>query len=214
MKNSNIILIGLLVIFIVTIFVLQLQIRSQITNIKEIDFSYNHFTKLEVQSGWKVQLYNDTLTKVTVGSDHLNNLILLNGDKLVLKKAENDTLSRKVVKITNLNTKHLTTAGNSSLYYYCDSPDSLSLELSDKSNIIIDSKNIKEGEEKKDEQTGRIAFLDFSALNQSKLNIYLDVDELQGNLNDKSSCHLTGAVNFKNVYKSKESVINTWIRNK
>ncbi|MGM0408542.1 MAG: hypothetical protein ACQERU_11200 [Bacteroidota bacterium] len=213
MKKSNIILIGLLVIFIVTIVVLQLQIRSQITNIKEIDFSYNHFTKLEVQSGWRVELYNDTSTKVTVNSTDLKNLISLNGNQLVLKKAEDDTLSRKVIKISNSNTKHLATSGNSLLFYYCDSPDSLFLELSDKSNIIIDSKKPKEGEEKKPGQEGKIAFLDFTALNQSKLNIYLDIDELQGNLIDKSSCHLTGAVNFKNVYKSKESVINTWRRN-
>lgn len=214
MKKSNIILISLLVIFIVTIVVLQLQIRSQIANIKEIDFSYNHFSKLEVQSGWRVELYNDTSTKVTVNSEDLKNLISVNGDQLVLKKSDHDTISRKVIKINNLNTKHLTTSGNSLLYYYCDAADSLFLELNDKSKIIIDSKKIKEGEDKKDEQNEKITFLEFSASNQSRLNIYLDVEKLQGNLSDKSSCHLTGAVNFRNVYKSKESVINTWRHNK
>lgn len=212
MKKSNIILISILVIILLSIIVMQIRFKSYLQNIdtKKIELAYNSFNEIEVEDGWYIEFYIDTITKASFSSDSIKNFISLNQNKLILKKSETETKNKKVIKIFNPEIKQVNLSGNSRMYYYLDSIDTLHVSLKDQSDLILTSKNRDNEIGDKNKMKSKINFLDIIASNKSSISIYSDVYELKGEMRDTSFCRIPGKVIFKDLIKSEEARLNSW----
>lgn len=210
MKKSNIILLSILVIVLLTIIALQIRFKSYIqnSNNEKIELSYNSFNEIVVEDGWFVEFYIDTITKVNFSSDSIKDFINLNDYKLILKKSEIDSKNRKIIKIFNPEIKQVKLSGNSRMYYYLDSIDTLHVNLKDESDLILTGRISDDGDKKRTQS--KINFLDITLSNNSSISIYSDVNQLQGELKDTSYCRLTEKVNMIDFAKSPEANLNSW----
>jgi hypothetical protein len=210
MKKSNIILLSILVIVLLTIIALQIRFKSYIQNLnnEKIELSYNSFNEIVVEDGWFVEFYIDTITKVNFSSDSIKDFITLNDDKLILEKSEIDSKNRKIIKIFNPEIKQVKLSGNSRMYYYLDSIDTLHVNLKDQSDLILTGRISDDGD--KNRTQSKINFLDITLSNESSISIYSDVNQLQGELKDTSYCRLTEKVNIIDFTKSPEANLNSW----
>lgn len=210
MKKSNIILLSILVIVLLTIIALQIRFKSYVQNInnEKIELSYNSFNEIVIEDGWFVEFYIDTITKANFSSDSIKDFITLNDDKLILEKSEIDSKNKKVIKIFNPEIKQVKLSGNSKMYYYLDSIDTLQVNLKDQSTLILTGR-ISDDKDKNRTQS-KINFLDITLSNNSSISIYSDVNELKGELKDTSYCRLPGKVRIINFTKSPEANLNSW----
>ncbi|PLX11826.1 MAG: hypothetical protein C0597_14500 [Marinilabiliales bacterium] len=118
MKKSNIILFFLLIFALVAIVAIQVKVKSSIENIEKFEQTIGYFNKLEIQTGWIVELNTDSLSSISLNNDSLLNLIHQSGDKLILKEYKHKSNRRNIVKLNNFNTQEISIQGNSSLEYY------------------------------------------------------------------------------------------------
>lgn len=207
MKKSNIILFSLLLISIFIMIIVQLKVKSTIIETEKFTYNYEHFSNLEIHSGWVVELQKDTITQITINNDSIRHLISQTKNTLVLNE---NGKHRNVISISNPITKSITIAGNSTLRYYTESSlDSVKAILNDESNLFIyNTKNPAEEPEKKIKYT--INYLNIDCSDKSSLNIYPNVNILEGFLNDTSSLRIRGKFKLRNLEKSKEARISTW----
>lgn len=208
MKKSNIILLLILGLFIAVIILLQLRMKSFVNNIQEIQVDQSAFDKLEVQSGWQVELHNDTLSKITINNDSLKTLISVKDNKLILR--ETNSKMNQSIKILNPAIKEIRTHGSSSVHYYNKSIDSLHLTLHDDSSIKMQARTRSEEKADSIEIRGEIKYIHLTTHNTSWLRIYHHVHSLEGSLNDTSVCQIPGKVHITNLEKSEHARINSW----
>ena len=85
-EKSNIILISIFVILLLTILIMQLKFKTHLKTIElnEIDLPLNAFNEIEAEQGWYIEVYNDPIMKVTISSDSIKDLISVNQNKLIL----------------------------------------------------------------------------------------------------------------------------------
>jgi len=209
MKKSNIILLSILIVFVIIIIALQVKVKNYVLTISETEYTTESFSKIEVQKGWLVEIHKDSVTRIILTNDSLKNLIASDNDNLILKESKEKSDHQKIIKIYNPNTKHFKTFGNSVVYYYSNNDDSLFMNLSDESNIVIHK---EEGNQQKSESKANteIQYLYFSAWDNSRLNIHNNVVSLNGILKDKSYCHLNGNIIIDKLEKSDRAKINSW----
>ena len=131
MKKSNIILLGIFGILLITSIALQFRVKSYYKTIEhnEIELSLNYFNEIVADKGWHIELYKNTNTRITINSDSIKSLISVNHNKLILKAPKIDKKDRMVIKIYNPDIHQLNFSGNSRIYYYIDSIDSLNINL-------------------------------------------------------------------------------------
>ncbi len=207
MKKSNIILFSLLLISIFIMIIVQLKVKSTIIDAEKFTYNYDFFSNLEIHSGWVVELQEDTITQVTISNDSIKHLISQTKNTLVLKK---NGKHRNVISISNPTIKNIKIAGNSTLRYYTESSlDSLKTILNDESDLFIyNTKNPAEEPEKKIKYT--INYLNIDCSDKSNLNIYPNVNILEGFLNDTSSLRIRGKFKVRNLEKSEKARITSW----
>lgn len=207
MKKSNIILLSLLLISIFIMIIVQLKVKSTIIETEKFTYNYEHFSNLEIHSGWVVELQKDTITQVTISNDSIKHLISQTKNTLVLMK---NGKHRNVISISNPTIKNIKIAGNSTLRYYTESSlDSLKAILNDESDLFIyNTKNPAEEHEKKIKYT--INYLNIDCSDKSNLNIYPNVNILEGFLNDTSSLRIRGNFKVRNLEKSEKARITSW----
>lgn len=215
MKKSNIILIIILGIFVLMLVAMQLKVKSNILNIKKTVLNYNNFSTLEVDSGWYVELYYDTLARITIDNEGFKDYISSQNGKLILKKLNHKSSNKNVIKISNPRTQQITISGNSTVSYYNPSIDSLVLQLSNHSYILIDSEKTNNNKNQirnsnKSIIDGNIEYLDFNAANKSRINLYCNVHNMKGILNDTCSFFIHGKISKSNLEKSQESNLSSW----
>ncbi|MCB2195610.1 MAG: DUF2807 domain-containing protein [Bacteroidetes bacterium] len=209
MKKSNIILLTIFILIVVVIVALQFRIKSFVINKKEIQLDYREFNKIEVEIGWEVELHKDTTANVIIFNDSLQHLISVQDHKLIFKN--NNGKYNAPVKVLNSDIKSITTYGESRVYYYNDSIDSLELTLYNQSAVKIRPRKITDNATTDSLIiSGNINYLNFKAFGSSKVNISNHVKALEGELNDTTMCSILGKVNIIKLEKSENSAITSW----
>ena len=212
MKNSNKILLSIIAIILLTILILQLKIKSHLKEIElsEIVLPFQSFNEIEAANGWYIELHDDSKTKVSIHSDTIKNLISQDQNKLILNAPKNNSKERMIVKVYNSEISQIKLSGNSRMYFYIDTIDSLYINLHEESECILTSKKVDESGEKKIIKKGKIGFLFITTSDNSSINVYCDVAEFQAELNDSSFCYVPNEVQVKELTKSKNANFKSW----
>jgi len=212
MKNSNKILLSIIAIILLIILILQLKIKSHLKEIElsEIDLPFQSFNEIEAAKGWYIELHDDSITKVSINSDTIKNLISQDKNKLILNARKNDTKNRMIVKVYNSDISQIKLSGNSRMYFYIDSIDSLNIDLHEESDCILTNNKVDGSSEKEMIKQGKIGFLSIAASDNSSINVYCDVTEFQAELNDSSFCYVPSEVQIKKLVKSKNANFKSW----
>ena len=77
---------SIIAIILLIILILQLKIKSHLKEIElsEIDLPFQSFNEIEAAKGWYIELHDDSITKVSINSDTIKNLISQDQNKLIL----------------------------------------------------------------------------------------------------------------------------------
>ncbi|OFX89965.1 MAG: hypothetical protein A2W99_08620 [Bacteroidetes bacterium GWF2_33_16] len=211
MKTSNIILITLLGLVLIFIVVIQLHFKTFLADKESnlFELKLNSFTKLKIESGWIVKIENGTDQKIIFPNDSIRNLIVLDGNTLILNKSNTDSL-KNTITIINYQINQITMSGSSSLFYSAQHIDSLKIDLSDKSKLTIQKNEKEDVSSEKGETNGVINYLNVSLTDHSNLWIHNDVNFFTGELRDSSDCSLMSSVNIERLSKSKTAQLRVW----
>ena len=213
MKTSNIILLSLVGIIIVGIIIIQLQIKSAKTNIgegKTIELQFDSFDKLNIASGWYVNIKQGEDCKIIITQDSLRNLIRVNDSVLYFSSFDNDEIKRLSADIVLRDINKINVSGNSIINYYAEIVDSLDVDLNENARFGIYYPENEDGDVDEEKSYNVIENLNVDISDHSRLTVRHDLGLLTGEMKDTTRFYFSGTINFKNFTTSKESHLSTW----
>ncbi len=212
MKKSNIFLLSIVAIFFIMNIVIQLHLKDAISKIEDtsIVLNYDNFNKLNVGTGWYLNIVNGEKTTITINEDSLKNLFSINENILTFDDAERNN-GRIRVDITNPAITHLNVSGSSYIKYNINFIDTIYITQTGESSVRIQSiQNDDENNLEAEEEIGVINYASLDLSGKSDIKVYNNVNNLTGMLKDSSRLMFTEQVFFTNFNSSKKSRIQSW----
>lgn len=211
MKTSNIILISIFVLGLMLIVALQLYLKSITTDQKNKEFvlTPNAFTSLKIESGWDVQIQTGDSSKITFSKDSIRDLIVFEGESLILKNTNNDSIRKVEISVTIKKIDQISISGNSHAYCQSDFIDSINIQLFDKSELTI-IKTKTDNEKSKINDPTIINYASVALSQKSHLIIYNNINSLYAELKDSSHFSFSGNIQIEKLSKSKGALLRTW----